>query len=107
MTTHRPDLAAALAQVEKWHRDQVFGDDVYYQCLVTLAGTHLCQHHDAESALILLNRIPPQYFQTTIVTQMEADGVYAASVVEMSHRMMQLGLVDISPQDPNQPPAEA
>ncbi|MGH7703154.1 MAG: hypothetical protein ACREMO_08665 [Gemmatimonadales bacterium] len=101
------DLSAAAAQVEQMHDAGALPAPAYHKCLATLASEHLCRRHDTEAALILLNRCPPDYFRATIAEQMREDQLFADVMLELSYRLVQLGVADGSPVRPTQLPADA
>lgn len=94
-------------KVTEMHEAGALSTDGLYMCYTTLASEYLVKHHDAEKALIVLNRCPPEYFTDIIVPQMQKDGLFAQSVVELGYRLVQLGLTGIESDPPNQSPAEA
>lgn len=101
------ETQAALAQIEQMHEVGALPTDSFHKCIVTLASEHLCRRHDPERALILLNRVPPDYYKQTLVSQMEDDTLFAEVVFEMGYRVVQLGIADGEPVRPTQLPAEA
>lgn len=96
------DLQAAVAQVEQMHEVGALPTPAYHKCLVTLASEHLCRRHDTESALVLLNRCPPDYFRITLVGQMREDALFADVMLELGYRLVQLGVADGEPVRPTQ-----
>lgn len=101
------DLQAAAAQVEQMHATGALPAGAYHKCLATLASEHLCRRHDTEDALVLLNRCPSDYFRTGILKQMQEDYLFADVMLELSYRLVQLGVVDGAPTRPTQLPAKA
>lgn len=95
------------------HLDQLYKDghitaNIYHQCLVSLAHRYMCDDHDAESALITLNRVPADYYLTTIKDHMAQDQSFAAAVVELAYKLTQLGLTTgLDSHTTNMLPAEA
>lgn len=108
MISNFEDLCGALAQIEDMYRKDALSDEAYYQCMVTLASEFLCAHHDAERALVLLNKCAPAYFDGPILEQMRADELYAAAALQLTYHLYRLGLTgDIVTDGATQGPAEA
>lgn len=101
------DLSAAVAQVEQMHAAGALPAAAYHKCLATLASEALCRRHDTENALVLLNRCPPDYFRVTAAEQMREDPLFADVMLELSYRLVQLGVVDGETARPTQLPARA
>jgi hypothetical protein len=107
MTPDPQTLIAFEKTITDMHAKGALSSDGLYQCYVTLASEYLCQHHDSERALAILNKCPEAYLSSTIEEQMKKDALFAKSVVELSYRLVQLGLVGVESEKPNQLPAEA
>jgi len=101
------DLRLAVQAIEDMRATGALADNIYYQLLVTVASDYICDESDAEQALILLNRCVPEYFENAMVGQMADDDAFAASVVKMSYKLMQLGVVDTDVESANMLGAEA
>ena len=101
------DLKLALQAIEDMRGYGALVDDVYFQLLVTVAADYICEEQDLEQGLILLNKCTPEYFETQMVTQMADDDAFASSVVKMSYKLMQLGVVDTDIESANMLSAEA
>lgn len=92
MTSKSEELEAATVHIEQMHDSGALPAQSYYKCLVTLASSHLCEHLNAERALVLLNKVPANYYLDTLPEQMREDGLFAQTTVELSYRLVQLGL---------------
>lgn len=101
------DLNLAVQAIEDMRATGQLADEIYFQLLVTVASDFICEQSDAEQALILLNKCVPDYFEGPMVSQMEDDEAFAASVVKMSYKLMQLGVVDTDIEPANMVGAEA
>ena len=100
-------LEDAQAHVEQMYIKGALQPDSYYQCIVTLASDFLCKHHDAERALVLLNRCPPEYFDDTLPIQADGDFLFGEAVIALSYRLIQLGISGVIPDEVNVPGASA
>lgn len=94
------DLQAAESTVAAMEASGDLAGDELHKCLVTIAARWLTEHHDAEKALIALNRCSPEYLRHTISKQMEADDDFAALIAEFSYRLLQLGMSEADEQQP-------
>ena len=107
MNTSPTEAEGALTSVEDMYTKGQLPPDRYYQCLVTLASEFLCRHHDADRALVLLNRCPSEYFTNGCLRQMQEEELFAATTVELGYKLIQLGIAEESETVPNLPPASA
>lgn len=94
------ELQAAEQTVATMESSGDLAGDELQKCLVTIAARWLTEHHDAEKALVALNRCTPDYLKETISQQMVADDDFAILVAEFSYRLIQLGMSEVEEQQP-------
>lgn len=92
VTSKPEELVTALQQIDQMFETGALPPDAYYKCIVTMASAYLCDHLDAEQALVLLNRVPAAYYLDVLPGQMREDGLFAQVSVELGYRLVQLGL---------------
>lgn len=56
------DLPAAIDDLETMYLTGALPEPGYYQCLLTIASEYLVRRHDPEQALIVINKIPADYY---------------------------------------------
>lgn len=94
-------------QIEDLFIEGIISENLYYQCLITLAHTQVCEEFNLEQALIIINRIPAEYFGRPIIDQIKADKGFAAIAAELVHRIVRNGVLPDADIDVNVPVAEA
>lgn len=100
------DLENALHAIEVAWMHQDVPNEVYYKVLVEIASDYASILVDLETALVLVNRIPEEYFRGVVQEQMVADRLFAEAAIELAYRFSQQ-LLDEAPYATNQPAAEA
>lgn len=106
MKTNPADLEGALKTIETSWIYQDINNDVYYKCLIQLAAGFATDCFDIETALILVNRIPPDFFDGLLQSQMAEDKFLANAAIDLAHRFSQMILQEAA-YETNQPAAEA
>lgn len=101
------DLEAALKVVEVCWMSGEMSSELYYKALVEIASDYVACCLDIEAGLILVNRIPAEYFGKEMIEQMKQDCLFADSALELTYRFQQLGVLPQTPYDTNQPRGEA
>jgi hypothetical protein len=101
------ELLDAENEIVRMHQAKALSDSGYYQCLVTLASDIVCEHHELEYGLILLNKCPPEYFDVAMPAQMQLDKFFASAALHLVYRLVQLGVTLETIENINVPPAEA
>lgn len=100
------DLEAALKSIETAWIYQDVSNDMYYKILVEIASDFASLLIDLDRALVLVNRIPQEYFDGPMQEQMRCDHLFAESAVELAYKFQQL-LLHEETYTTNQPAAEA
>lgn len=94
-TGESPSTKGELEGVQKFLEEVYIRGQVppsaYYKNLLVLASDWIRTHHDAERALILLNRVPPAYFLGPCVGQANDDIFFREALVELSRTLVQFG----------------
>jgi hypothetical protein len=80
---------------------------VFYKVLVTLASEYLKDFADLDKALVLLNRIPVEYYDHDLHEQLLEDSLFAGIVLEFIYHLNRMGIIDSMPVRPTQHAAEA
>jgi hypothetical protein len=99
-------LLEVESMLENMSRTGALEPDSYYKCLASLASDHAVKYLDVEKALVLLNKLPPEYLSQVLVQQMAADCWFAEAMTQLTYRMQQLGVIG-NVQKCNMLPAEA
>lgn len=101
-----PELEAALKSIETAWIYQDVPNEIYYKILIEIASDFAALLIDLERALVLVNRIPAEYFDSIIHEQMAADHLFAEAAIELAYKFQQL-LLQEETYTANQPAAEA
>ena len=85
------ELEGVEGMLERMAQSGALDPNSYYKCMASLASDYVVRHLDIEKGLVILNKLPPEYFDGVIVQQMEAERVFAEAMVVMFYRLQQLG----------------
>lgn len=80
---------------------------LYFKSLIFLSSDLMCKHFETDKSLILLNLCVPEYLTSIMIQQMMADQAFASSVVNLSYRLVQLGIFQAESVVTNIPQASA
>lgn len=101
------ELEAAQKTIELAADKGHLPPELLYQCYVTLATNYLLDFQEDEKALILLNKIPEDYFKETIIYQMDHDDLFARATLKLAYRLIQLGYTLMDFDQPTQAKGDA
>ena len=102
------EIAEALRLIETIRNSGSLGDDSYHKCLVSLGFEYLVAG-ETNKGLLLILKVPSDYYRLVQLQQMEEDSMYRDLVIGLGYKLVQLGLAqgteEIYP--PTQPPGNA
>lgn len=97
----RKAIEEALLAIKTMVREEAITPDIYFKGLVSLAYEYVLLN-DASAATDLLNLVPVEYFLGVQDKQMEDDPVYAEVSVKLAKYLIDAGLVDQEPEEPEE-----
>lgn len=92
-TRPKDEIDKAVALMEQIRKSGAMGPDVYHKCIVGLAYEYIMADQQQEG-LIQLSRVPESYYRDVQLKQMQEDKLYAETVILLSYRLIQMGVVD-------------
>lgn len=85
-----------IAEIEAMHKDGTISEKLYHKLLLQMAADYM-QDLDISECQVVLNRIPLEYYETTLFDHMKEDFPFASSVLEMCYRLVQSGIFEEIP----------